>query len=106
MGLTTILTTIWVCPPKYTPNLELSIRGERENRKIGYAVFYEDLVYQFVRDRPRRYWQAQAAPASGRRLSRVLGARGLRDGAIPRGKDLIVSSRSVCYAWERPPMSA
>jgi hypothetical protein len=29
------------------PFLELSIRGERENRQIGYAVFYEDLVYQF-----------------------------------------------------------
>jgi hypothetical protein len=29
------------------PFLELSIRAERENRKIGYAVFYEDLVYQF-----------------------------------------------------------
>ena len=29
------------------PFLELSIRGERENRKIGYAVFDEDLVYQF-----------------------------------------------------------
>jgi hypothetical protein len=39
-----------------------------------------------VRDRPRRYWQAQAAPASGRRLSRVLGAGGPRDGATPQSK--------------------
>jgi hypothetical protein len=28
------------------PFLELSIRRGRENRKIGYAVFYEDLVHQ------------------------------------------------------------
>jgi hypothetical protein len=27
--------------------LEPSIRRERETRKMGYAVFYEDLVYQF-----------------------------------------------------------
>ena len=47
------------------------MRGERENRKIGYAVFYEDLVHQVpFRDRPRRHRQAQAAPASRRRLSR------------------------------------
>jgi hypothetical protein len=29
------------------PILEPSIRREREIRKMGYAVFYEDLVYQF-----------------------------------------------------------
>jgi hypothetical protein len=78
------------------------MRGERENRKIGYAVFYEDLVHQVpFRDRPRRHRQAQAAPASDRRLSRVLGthmgsATELFCGT--EGPDR--SSRSVCLLGE------
>jgi hypothetical protein len=78
------------------PFLELSIRGERENRKIGTPSSTRILSTSSVRDRPRRYWQAQAAPASGRRLSRVLGARGLREELFRGARDLIVSSRSVC----------
>jgi hypothetical protein len=69
------------------PFLELSIRGERENRKIGYAVFDEDLVYQF---RSRSPSEASASSGcTGFRPTTQSGTRlahGLRDGAILRDR--------------------
>jgi hypothetical protein len=83
------------------PFLELSIRGERENRKIGYAVFYEDLVYQF---RSRSPSEVSASSACTRfRPTTQSGTR--RTCASGRSysagqRDLIVSSRSVCLLGE------
>ena len=62
------------------------MRGERENRKIGYAVFYEDLGYQCRSRSPAEVLASSGCTRFRPTISRVLGARGLRDGAIPQSK--------------------
>jgi hypothetical protein len=79
------------------PFLELSIRGERENRKIGYAVFYEDLIYQFRSRSPAEVLASSGCTRFRPTTQSVLGARGLREELFRGARDLIVSSRSVCH---------
>ena len=79
------------------PFLDLSIRGERENRKIGYAVFYEDLIYQFRSRSPAEVLASSGCTRFRPTTQSVLGARGLREELFRGARDLIVSSRSVCH---------
>jgi hypothetical protein len=88
------------------PFVELSIRGERENRQIGYAVFYEDLVYQFrsrspaevlassgcTRFRPTTQSGARRTWASGRSYSAGQGTSSShRDQCVILGETTYVS---------------